>query len=200
MKIFTPEPQSQFHIYWRNLKIVFSRTTGQISTKLFLWMINHSILRKEIMLFFSLNVRHNYCFVQVYLLIGTVSQVSNVAHGPKQLLLWSDTPFLSLHLHWEFLFQSILTVVSFAGWVDFLSLFVGVCSCRGCESCVWGGSHSGHVPSLLLMVKWSLGISNTKNPPSIHSRKCQIFLWSKWLKVFKIWLGFRTILREKNIG
>ena len=38
------------------------------------------------MLFFLLMLWHNHCYMQMCLLIGTVSQVSDVTHGPLVLL------------------------------------------------------------------------------------------------------------------
>ena len=36
----------------------------------------------------------NHCFAQMCLLIGTVSQVSDVAHGPIVLDFWNQTHLL----------------------------------------------------------------------------------------------------------
>ena len=51
-------------------------------SEVFMKKISHSILKKEIVIFFLLILWHNHCFAQMCLLIGTVSQVSDMAHGP----------------------------------------------------------------------------------------------------------------------
>ena len=73
-------------------KIVFSRTISILWWRelKFLHLKNHLILKKKIMTnFLLIYVLMYHSNVQMWLLIGTVSQVSNVAHGPlvKKLLL-----------------------------------------------------------------------------------------------------------------
>ena len=67
-------------IHWRNLKIVCSRTTGPISTKLGAMYL----CVKGIQVFINNQPFNSQkcCFVQMCLLIGTVSQLSILAHGP----------------------------------------------------------------------------------------------------------------------
>ena len=62
-------------------------------------IINHSILKKEIM-FFLLMLWHNHCFVQMCLFISTVSQVSDVVHGPLFFMMWCAFVMMWCALSW----------------------------------------------------------------------------------------------------
>ena len=83
-------------IHWRNLKLYFSRTNGPISTKLrhkaslseirelnfFLQIWNIQISKEDNVFSLLLTLWYNHSLAQMCLLMGTVSQVSDMAHRP----------------------------------------------------------------------------------------------------------------------
>ena len=89
-------------IHWRNLKIVCSRTTGPILTKLGAMYL----CVKGIQVFINNQPFNSQkcCFVQMCLLIGTVSQLSVLAHGP--LVYASSRSKIWISSTWAF-FKSI---------------------------------------------------------------------------------------------
>ena len=75
-----------------------------------LYMINHSILKKEMRIFFLLMLQHYHCFAQMCLLIGTVSQMSDVGHGP--LVYKCNTNDNILHI-----IKRLRTKINFSGFL-----------------------------------------------------------------------------------
>ena len=87
--------QREIRMKWKKyideiLKMFFPRTTGPNSTKLCVKEVvfinkDHLLLQQEIMIFFSFYQRYGIIIalrIYIYILIGTVFQVSDVAHGP----------------------------------------------------------------------------------------------------------------------
>ena len=85
-------------VYWRILKIFFSRTICPILTKLSAshpWMNRiqvftnkkHSILEKEKRFLSKSTLWYKNDFAKMCLLVGNVSRVSNAAHGPLVLIM-----------------------------------------------------------------------------------------------------------------
>ena len=120
--------------------------------------------------------------------------VSGVAHGPKQLLLWSDTPFCTFTERFYFNQFSLLSACRMS-WFS-----ISVCRCLFLQRLwklpvgwitLWPcaePSPDGQIESGNIQYKKS-SLDPLQKVPNISMDK-----------VIKIWLGFRTILREKNIS